>query len=153
MSMRTPWVFRAPTGSTGKPRAPPSAVDFVRDLTRASACARRVVPQESAVPRGPLGDSQAERVTPAICSIRNLNKDQAMALLARIALSTRQLRAMRGVLALTAAATVALSALGLLSMTDPARAAGVSCNTHKGRTAGWITCTGSGTVRLVIDCR
>ena len=28
----------------------------------------------------------------------------------------------------------------------------VTCTTHKGHTAGWIDCTGSGTVRLVIDC-
>jgi hypothetical protein len=28
----------------------------------------------------------------------------------------------------------------------------VTCTTHKGNTAGWIVCTGSGTVRLVIDC-
>jgi hypothetical protein len=27
-----------------------------------------------------------------------------------------------------------------------------TCDPHKGNTAGWANCTGSGTVRLVIDC-
>lgn len=48
--------------------------------------------------------------------------------------------------------TLALSCFGLLSTAGPAAAA-VSCTTHKGNTAGWIHCTGSGTVRLVIDCK
>jgi hypothetical protein len=28
-----------------------------------------------------------------------------------------------------------------------------SCTPHKGKTAGWADCVGSGTVRLVIDCK
>lgn len=34
---------------------------------------------------------------------------------------------------------------------EPRAFAGV-CNTGKGNTAGWADCTGTGTVRLVIDC-
>jgi hypothetical protein len=55
-------------------------------------------------------------------------------------------------------AAVAVTALGVLtgagivSTAGPASAA-VSCTTHKGNTAGWINCTGSGTVRIIIDCK
>lgn len=28
-----------------------------------------------------------------------------------------------------------------------------ACITHQGHTAGWMDCTGSGTVRLIIDCK
>ncbi len=41
---------------------------------------------------------------------------------------------------------------GTLFAASPAFAAGVTCSTHKARTAGWIDCKGSGTVRIRIDC-
>jgi hypothetical protein len=48
--------------------------------------------------------------------------------------------------------TTGLLVIGIASQAGPAAAA-VSCTMHRANTAGWIKCTGSGTVRIVIDCK
>ncbi len=62
------------------------------------------------------------------------------------------MRKSMGKAAVAGTALAVLTGAGLVSTAGPASAA-VACTTHKGNTAGWIDCTGSGTVRLIIDCK